>query len=42
MDTEEQKKEKRFLALAERFRDAADPREIRQLGDEIGRFVFGE
>lgn len=35
-------KEKVFFELAERFRDADDPKQVRQLGDELGRFVFGE
>lgn len=35
-------KEKAFFDLAERFRDAEDPKQVRQLGDELGRFVFGE
>lgn len=35
-------KEKAFFDLAERFRDADDPKQVRQLGDELGRFVFGE
>jgi len=38
----QKKKEKAFLALAERFRDAVDPREVKQLGDEMGRLIFGE
>jgi hypothetical protein len=43
MDDEVQKeKEKTFLALAERFRAAADPHEVKRLGDQMGRFVFGE
>jgi hypothetical protein len=43
METEAQKrKEKALLALAELFRAATDPREVQQLGDEMGRFVFGE
>jgi hypothetical protein len=49
MDVEGQKEvegqkqeEKAFLALAERFRAAADPHEVKQLGDQMGRFVFGE
>ena len=37
----EKEKEKAFFALAERFRAAADPKEVKQLGDEMGRFVFG-
>ena len=35
-------KEKAFYELAERFRAANDPGEVRHLGDELGRFVFGE
>lgn len=35
-------KEKAFFELAEKFRDADDPKEVKQLGDELGRFVFGE
>ena len=27
---------------AERFRSADDPQQVKQLGDELGRFVFGE
>ena len=35
-------KEKAFFELAERFRNADDPRQARQLGDKLGRLVFGE
>ncbi len=35
-------KEKAFFELAERFRDCDDPEQVKQLGDELGRFVFGE
>ena len=35
-------KEKAFFELAERFRASEDPDEIRRLGDQMGRFVFGE
>jgi hypothetical protein len=38
----EKEKEKAFFALAERFRAASDPDEVKQLGDEMGRLVFGE
>jgi len=37
-----QQKEKAFFQLAERFRAAHDPEQIKQLGDQLGRFVFGE
>jgi len=43
MDVEARKeKEKAFFVLAERFRAATDPVEIKRLGDEMGRFIFGE
>jgi hypothetical protein len=35
-------KEKAFFETAERFRNATDPTEVQQLGDELGRFIFGE
>ncbi len=35
-------KEKAFFDLAERFRNASDPEEVKQLGDQLGRLVFGE
>jgi hypothetical protein len=35
-------KEKAFFHLAERFRAASDPEQVKQLGNELGRFVFGE
>jgi len=35
-------KEKDFLELAERFRAAKDPEQVKRLGDELGRMVFGE
>jgi len=35
-------KEKAFFQLAERFREASDPEQVKQLGDQLGRFVFGE
>jgi hypothetical protein len=38
----QEEKEKAFFAVAKRFREARDPREVAQLGDELGRFVFGE
>ena len=37
-----QQKEKAFFQLAERFRAADDPEQVRQLGNQLGRFVFGE
>jgi hypothetical protein len=38
----QKQKEKAFFDLAERFRDSKDPEEMKKLGDELGRFVFGE
>lgn len=38
----QREKEKAFFALAERFRSAADPEQVKQLGDEMGRFIFGK
>jgi hypothetical protein len=35
-------KEQAFFELAERFRTANDPAEVKRLGDQMGRFVFGE
>jgi hypothetical protein len=35
-------KEKAFFELAERFRNADDPEQVKELGDQLGRFVFGE
>ncbi|MGA1998437.1 MAG: hypothetical protein ABSG52_00465 [Terriglobales bacterium] len=31
-----------FFKLAERFRAASDPEQVKRLGDELGRMVFGE
>ena len=38
----EKKKEQAFFELAERFRSSKNLEEAKQLGDELGRFVFGE
>jgi hypothetical protein len=34
--------ERPFLDLAERFRAANEPEQVRELGDALGRLVFGE
>jgi hypothetical protein len=34
-------KEEEFFRLAEKFRSAEDPAEVKRLGDEMGRFIFG-
>ena len=36
------RKEQAFFDLAERFRTAEDSEEVKRLGDELGKFVFGE
>lgn len=36
-----EQKQRAFFDLAERFRAASDPEDIKALGDELGRFVFG-
>jgi len=38
----QKQKEKAFFDLAERFRSSKDPAEIKELGNELGRFIFGE
>ena len=35
-------KEQAFYELAKRFRAAEDSEEVQRLGDELGKFVFGE
>jgi len=37
----EKRKQEKFFELAERFRSAAQPEEVKRLGDELGRMVFG-
>jgi hypothetical protein len=39
MDTE--KREQEFFDLAERFRSATDPEDVKRLGDQMGRMIFG-
>lgn len=34
-------KEEEFFELAGRFRTASDPREVKRLGDQLGRLIFG-
>jgi len=38
----EKRKQREFFDLAERFRNATDPEEVKRLGDQMGRMVFGE
>jgi hypothetical protein len=35
-------KQRAFFDLAERFRATNDPEQVKALGEELGRFVFGE
>ena len=35
-------KETMFFELAERFRAASDPEQVKSLGDALGRLVFGK
>jgi len=37
----EKQKQQSFFDLAERFRTASDPEEVRRLGEQMGRMVFG-
>jgi hypothetical protein len=37
-----EQKEQGFFELAERFRSSKDPDDIKKLGGQLGRFVFGE
>jgi len=38
----EKRKQLEFFDLAERFRNATDPEEIKRLGDQMGRMVLGD
>jgi hypothetical protein len=37
----EKRKQQEFFDLAERFRTATNPDEVKRLGDQMGRMVFG-
>jgi hypothetical protein len=37
----DKRKQDEFVELAERFRGATDPKEVKRLGDQLGRMVFG-
>jgi hypothetical protein len=37
----EKRKREEFFEMAERFRTATDPDEIKRLGDQMGRMIFG-
>jgi hypothetical protein len=38
----EKRKQQEFFALAEQFRSATDPAEVKRLGDQMGRMIFGD
>jgi hypothetical protein len=38
----DQRKQQEFFELAERFRIATDPKEVKRLGEQMGRMVFGD
>jgi hypothetical protein len=38
----EKRKQQEFLDLARRFRNATNPKEVKRLGDQMGRMVFGD
>jgi hypothetical protein len=38
----EKRKQQEFFDLAERFRSATDPEEVKRLGEQMGRMVFGD
>jgi hypothetical protein len=38
----EKRKQQEFFDLAERFRAATDPKEVKRLGGQMGRMVFGD
>jgi hypothetical protein len=37
----EKRKQQEFFDLAERFRGATEPEDVKRLGDQLGRMVFG-
>ena len=37
----EKRKQQEFFDLAERFRSATDPEDVKRLGEQMGRMVFG-
>jgi hypothetical protein len=41
MRPKSEQREQEFFNLAERFRHTTDPTEVRRLGDQMGRMVFG-
>ncbi|HXA49849.1 MAG TPA: hypothetical protein VNV86_06090 [Candidatus Acidoferrum sp.] len=39
--TADQRKQQEFFEIADRFRSATDPQEVKRLGEQMGRMVFG-
>ena len=39
---ERKRREKAFFDLAERFRTEKDPEQVKRLGNELGRMLFGD
>jgi hypothetical protein len=37
----EKRKQEKFFDIAEQFRNATEPDEVKRLGDQLGRMVFG-
>ncbi|HUD99844.1 MAG TPA: hypothetical protein VMR62_09745 [Bryobacteraceae bacterium] len=37
----EKRRQEEFFDLAEQFRSAIDPKDVKRLGDRMGRMVFG-
>lgn len=37
----EKQREQEFFKLAERFRSATDPEDVKRLGNQMGRMIFG-
>jgi hypothetical protein len=37
----DKRKQQEFFELAQRFRQADDPKEVKRRGDQLGRMVFG-
>jgi hypothetical protein len=38
----EKRKRQEFFELAARFRSTKDPEDVKRLGDQLGRMVFGD
>jgi hypothetical protein len=38
----EARKQREFFDLAERFRNTTEPEEVKRLGDQMGRMIFGD